>query len=94
MKLLLCTQCFDVRALRLAPVRCRCGKARAQYKDERQHEAKANHYALIMGVDDNTLRGALERKAGMMSGSQKVDAFLLPEPCSTVERVGRLAIAA
>lgn len=92
MKLLICTQCFDIRKLQLRRTYCKCRKAWAKYKDEREHEAVANHYALILGVDAEQFNAALERKVGMMSGSQKLETFLLPEPCSTVTRVGRLAI--
>lgn len=91
MKLFICTQCFDVRRLHQHRTHCRCRKAWAKYKDEREHEAITNSYSLIIGIDATALNEALERKVGMMSGSQKLEAFLLPEPCSTVERVGRLA---
>lgn len=92
MKLFICTKCFDVRKLHQRRTYCQCRKAWAKYTDEREHEAVANSYSLILGIDSATLNGALERKVGMMSGSQKVEAFLLPEPCSTVVRVGRLAV--
>lgn len=92
MKLLTCIKCFDVRKLRQRRTYCRCRKAWARYKDEQEHEAIANSYALILGIDSREFSAALERKSeGMMSASQRFNTFFLPEPCSTVERVGRLA---
>src|SRR5262249_14869626 len=82
----------DMRRLHLRKVYCRCRKAWAYYKNEQEHEAVCNSYALIVGIDAQVFSAALERKSDMMSASQKLEAFLLPIPCSTVERVGRLAI--
>lgn len=92
MKLFTCIKCFDVRKLHQKKVHCRCRAAWAQYKDEQEHEARANSYALIVGIDALAFSAALERKSDMLSGSQKLEAYLLPVPCSTVERVGRLAV--
>ena len=92
MKLFTCIECEDVRRLRERRTYCQCRKAWAKYTDAKQHEAVANHYALIIGIDSQELRAALTRKVEHMRGSQRFSAFLLPEPCTTVARVGRLAL--
>jgi hypothetical protein len=90
MKLLLCVECSDVRAIGLEPVSCRCGRAIASIQKVNpaaKPMVRASEYALIIGIEDSTLRRALSRKIEQPGTAQLLNAFLLPEPCKSVRRV-------
>lgn len=84
MKLLLCTQCGDVRALRLIRwTRCHCRKSRGRYCTN-IHAEVAGERALLLGFHNASLRTAVwreiaDRKAGIAHelGHEFV-AFVIP----------------
>lgn len=94
MKLLLCTKCGDVRALRLIRwTRCHCRKSRGRYSTN-IHAEVAGPRALLLGFHDASLRAAVSRElANRMAGIARdlghvFEAFVIPHsspPVRTLE---------
>jgi hypothetical protein len=84
MKLLLCTKCGDVRALRpIRWTRCYCRKSRGRYSTN-IHAEVAGPRALLLGFHNASLRAAVwrelaDRKTGIARDLGHVfEAFVIP----------------
>ena len=87
MKVLLCSKCSDVRALRVAErVECQCGKTRARYRDEKTAVAElvGGDHSFILGLANDSLTHALRSELEDRAASEKSDighefrAFVTP----------------
>jgi hypothetical protein len=84
MKLLLCTKCGDVRALRMTRwTRCHCRQSRGRYRTE-IHAEVAGPRAMLLGFHNASLRAAVQleaadRAAGIARDLGHVfEAFVIP----------------
>ena len=84
MKLLICLDCMDVRALRIGRwMRCRCGRSRARYCDT-IHAEVAGAHALLLGFQNRSLIEALRREVADRNADvaralgHTFEAFVIP----------------
>jgi hypothetical protein len=86
MKLIYCTSCRDIRALRVQDqVRCFCGASGGQYRGDGLH-ADISGPCVPLGIANNSFEAALAaapREDGM---GNCFEAFVITEPCDTVHR--------
>lgn len=90
MKLLLCTACSDVFALRLNKLRsCACGKVKGQYVDQLNAEYEGE--AVVLGIANNSLVNAIveQRERGDRTDGlgRQFTAFIIPEGAKTVRKL-------
>ena len=60
MKLLLCGHCKDIRAIDTVMTVCRCGKTRAQYRDDRWHADIWGDDCAVLGLRWDDVYGLLD----------------------------------
>lgn len=91
MKLLYCSQCFDVVALRPELERvCACGRCRGRYFEDELH-AWISGPAIPLGFANTSLTSALSRRPppGAARG-ELFTAFVIERGCPTVEERGEI----
>lgn len=86
MKLIYCPHCHDIVRLRDRERRwCECSKSWGQYTDDVQ--ATIGGQAIPLGLDNRSFLYALkEREGAGLRAYMAFDAFLIKEPCETVDR--------
>ncbi len=83
MKLVLCTECWDVFKLAMEPRSCKCGLCSGHYKD-RLNAVYSGEEAMPLGFANGSLMLAMgeQPKEGM---GKEFTAFVIPEICPTME---------
>lgn len=98
MKLLYCEFCGDVFKLDYEVKTCKCGRCSGYYKEDGLHAVIKG--GIPLGIANNSLMMALdredalqreietleERATGKFMHGERFEAFVIPMPCSTVER--------
>jgi hypothetical protein len=94
MKLLLCSKCSDIRALRVTTwIRCRCHRSRARYQDENGVAEIGGEYAFLLGVANDSFVAALRReRADRESNIERAlghefTAFIIPHASVRVRSI-------
>ncbi len=89
MKLLLCTACSDVIALRHHERYCECGKSKGRYTDELNAEYSGN--ALLLGFQNHSYIRAVvaQLKEGDHPDNhgREFTAFVIPSNAKTIKKV-------
>jgi len=92
MKLLHCTACGDVRALRPGAWSvCWCGRSRGRYLDDQEAVIEGRD-ALALGISNSSLSAAVEREIEDWEGltrryhGHRFDAFVIPWNTRSVKR--------
>lgn len=89
MKLLLCTKCSDVFALRQFEKKCHCGKSKGQYIDNINAEY-SGEFALLLGFSNSSLILAIvaQRKEGDHPDGcgREFTAFVIPSSANSIKR--------
>jgi len=80
MKLICCSQCFDVVSLRKEPRVCSCGQSSGHYLDELNAEYAGA--AVPLGFDNHSFIDALRNQPDSGWG-RTFDAFVIPKECDT-----------
>lgn len=91
MKLLLCVECNDVRALDLGKdVQCRCGKSRGHYLDDGVSAEFSGDDAYLIGFNNrsfvNAIRSHIKDGDHYDELGRPFSAFIIPESAPTVLR--------
>jgi len=86
MKLIYCTSCRDIRALRVEDeVRCFCGASGGQYRKDGLH-AEVSGPCVPLGIENMSFEAALAAPPREDGLGNRFDGFVIPEPCHTVHR--------
>lgn len=89
MKLLFCQSCYDVIALCFEHRECLCKRSSGHYKDKLNVEVSGP--CLVLGFSNPSLLSAVSDQ--LVDGDRNdnqgrtFEAFILPNECSSVERV-------
>ena len=91
MKLLYCRNCHDIVRLSHRLKSCECGLCKGMYSDER-HAQYTGEFAIPVGIANESFTDAIanQPKTSNEDGHSDVtfDAFVIPEDCATLERIG------
>lgn len=82
MKLMFCTECHDVVALRHAERTCECGKCKGRYLDDGLH-AVVEGPVIPLGYANRTFVFALKNQPEEGMGKE-FTAFVIPRKCPTI----------
>lgn len=83
-KLIFCTLCHDVIALRLEPRICHCGASSGRYDDPLN--ATITGPCVPLGFENRAFFDALDHRPKSGLG-QRFEAFVIPVECETVKHV-------
>ena len=83
MKLIFCSQCYDVVKLHFDRRKCLCGKVWGYYKSDGLNAVISTN-AIPLGFANSSLVEALKSRPKTGWG-KRFEAFIIPEQCDTVE---------
>lgn len=90
MKLLYCKNCQDVIKLDYTHRVCACGRASGKYLPDGLNAVISGDDAILLGFANSSLVHALanhEANPGPQKLGWTFEAFIIPEPCPTVNRI-------
>ena len=61
MKLIMCNECGDIRALHTEVTTCKCGKCSGHYYSEKATGVEVSGPCLVAGIDNNELQDTMRR---------------------------------
>jgi hypothetical protein len=85
MKLLLCTECFDLFMLTLEPVACVCGSSIGQYGPDGLNAAYSGP-CIPIGFSNSSFVRAIKEQPEEGMG-RTFEAFVIPKTCPTMKKV-------
>jgi len=98
MKLLMCRKCQDIIKMQSFERACMCGLSKGRYLKDGHHAEYSGQYAVVIGVDNDSLRKAIVDtdveiseliemciEAGGENGKQDFTAFKMKE-CETLKK--------
>lgn len=84
MKLIVCTDCWDVFKLETELRHCKCGKCQGRYLDDGLNAEYGGECAIPIGFHNTSLLGAIRSQPETGAGREFI-AFVIPKSCNTME---------
>ena len=84
MKLIFCTNCYDVFNLRYEMKTCSCKKSAGRYRSELDAEIEGEH-ALPLGFENKSFMVAIKNQPSEGMG-KRFEAFVIPKKVLTIKR--------
>lgn len=86
MKLIICTECWDVFKLEHETRRCKCGKCEGRYLEDGLNAEFKGETAVPIGFANTSLLEAIEAQPDVGWGKE-FTAFVIPKVCKTMENL-------
>lgn len=93
MKLIMCSECGDVRKLHRRPTYCACGKSGGQYKSDGRRAVIWGR-AIPIGIDNSSLlRATVLYLGGSKGGDRHLEAWVFEPDYHRIERLKEAPVA-
>jgi len=88
MKLLFCTNCYDIISLKSEERRCQCGTTGGKYLDDLMAEYWGDN-AVPLGISNPSFVAALTAGQPVGDKGLNFEAFIMPKDCETFKKINK-----